>query len=57
MSDVLKTSGQGPVKIHLYAHLEDGHIAEFDIKGRYMIPPEMLSMLQKTPGYVKHSEA
>ena len=57
MSDVLNTAGQGPVKIHLYAHLDDGNIAEFGIKGRYMIPPEMLSLLQKTPGYVKHSEA
>jgi DNA polymerase-3 subunit alpha len=54
--DLLKIAGKGNVKIHLYAHLKD-HIAEMEIKGRYAIPPEMMSVLQKTPGFVKYSEA
>jgi DNA polymerase-3 subunit alpha len=56
MHDVLKISGVGNVKIHLYAHLEDGHIAEMELKGKYNIPQDMMSLLQKTPGYIKHSE-
>lgn len=57
LHDILQTAGQGPVKIHLYAHLSDGNIAEIDLKGRYAIPPEMMSVLQKSPGFIKYSEA
>lgn len=56
MHDILKLSGAGNVKIHLYAHLQDGHVAEMELKGKYNIPQDMMSMLQKTPGYIKHSE-
>jgi DNA polymerase-3 subunit alpha len=60
MHDILKVDnpngGAGNVKIHLYAHLEEGHIAEMEIKGKYNIPQDMMSQLQKTAGYVKHSE-
>lgn len=55
LHDILKDAGQGNVKIHLYAHLEE-HIAEMEIKGRYSIPQDMMSSLQKTAGYIKHSE-
>ena len=54
--DGLKLAGQGYVKVQLYAHLPDGHIAEIDIHGRHAIPPQMMSLLQKSPGYIKHSE-
>lgn len=57
MHDVLQSAQQGPVKIYLHAHLPDGHIAEMELKGRYSIPPEMVSMLQKSPGFMKYSEA
>ena len=57
MHDVLKISGSGNVKIHLYAHLEDGHIAELELAGKYNIPQDMVSMLQKTPGFIRYSEA
>ena len=61
MYDVLQAANQnsreGQVKIHLYAHLPDGHIAEMNLKGRYDIPSDMLSLLQKTPGFIKYSEA
>jgi hypothetical protein len=56
LHDVLKVSGAGNVKIHLYAHLDDGHVAEMVLKGKYSIPPDLISMLQKTPGFVKYSE-
>ncbi|MEZ5903180.1 MAG: DNA polymerase III subunit alpha [Alphaproteobacteria bacterium] len=56
LHDALQISGAGNVKIYLYAHLADGHIAEIELKGKYNIPQDMLSTLQKTPGYVKHSE-
>lgn len=55
LHDILVNAGQGLVKIHLYAHLKD-YIAEMELKGRYNIPQDMMSLLQKTPGYVKHSE-
>jgi len=55
LHDMLKDAGQGNVKIHLYAHLEE-HIAEMEIKGKYAIPPEMMRALEKTAGYIKHSE-
>ncbi len=55
LHDILKNAGQGNVKIHLYAHLEE-HIAEMEIKGKYSIPQDMMSTLQKTAGYIKHSE-
>ena len=51
----LEHAGRGAVKIHLIAHI-DGHEAAFDLKGRYQIPPDMISTLQKTPGFVKYSE-
>jgi DNA polymerase-3 subunit alpha len=57
MRDVLNSAQQGPVKVFVHAHLPDGHIAEMALKGRYSIPPEMVSVLQKTPGFVKYSEA
>lgn len=57
MHDILKISGSGNVKIHLYAHLEDGHIAEIELKGKYNIPQDMMSMLQKAPGFIKYAEA
>ncbi len=57
LHDVLQASGAGNVKVHLYAHLADGHIAEMSLKGKYSIPPDLISMLQKTPGFVKYSEA
>ncbi len=56
LHDILKISGAGNVKIHLYAHLKEGHIAEIELKGKYNIPQDMMSLLQKTPGYIKHSE-
>lgn len=56
LHDVLKTAEKGRVKVSLYAHLPNGHIAEMDIKGRYTIPLDMMSMLQKTPGFVKYLE-
>jgi len=52
----IANAGAGNVKIHLYAHLSDGYIAELEIKGRHSIPPELLSLLQKSPGFVKYSE-
>ncbi len=52
----IKNAGLGNVKIHLYAYLLDGHIAKIEIKGRHSIPPEMLSLLQKSPGFIKYSE-
>jgi DNA polymerase-3 subunit alpha len=55
--DGLKIAGQGMVKIYLHAYLPDGHVAEMEIPGRHTIPPEMLSMLQKTPGFVKYRES
>jgi DNA polymerase-3 subunit alpha len=55
LHDILKISGQGNVKIHLYAHIND-NIAEIELKGRYAIPSDLISMLQKTPGFVKYSE-
>ncbi len=55
LHDVLKISGAGNVKIHLYAHIND-NIAEIELKGRYTIPSDLISMLQKTPGFVKYSE-
>ncbi len=55
LHDMLKDAGQGNVKIHLYAHLEE-HIAEMEIKGRYNIPQDMVRTLEKTAGFVKYSE-
>ena len=55
LHDILANAEQGNVKIHLYAHLEE-HIAELEIKGRFSIPQDTMSVLQKTPGYIKHSE-
>ena len=55
LHDMLKEAGQGNVKIHLYAHLEE-HIAELEIKGKYSIPQDMMRTLEKTAGYLKHSE-
>ncbi len=55
LHDVLKDAGQGNVKIHLYAHLQD-HIAELEIKGKYAIPQDTMRALEKTAGYIKHSE-
>ncbi|HPF78762.1 MAG TPA: DNA polymerase III subunit alpha, partial [Alphaproteobacteria bacterium] len=57
LHDILAASGQGNVKIHLYAHLDNDHVAEVEIKGKYTIPPDMISLLQKTPGFVKYTEA
>ena len=57
MHDILKESGSGNVKIHLYAHLEDGYVAEMELKGKYNIPQDMISTLQKTPGFIKYAEA
>ncbi|MCI5059715.1 MAG: DNA polymerase III subunit alpha [Alphaproteobacteria bacterium] len=51
----LQQAGRGSVKVHLIAHIE-GCEAAFDLKGRYSIPSEMISTLQKTPGFVKYSE-
>jgi DNA polymerase-3 subunit alpha len=56
MHEMLKNAGRGNVKIHLYAHLNDGHIAEMEIKGKYDIPADMMRTLEKTAGYIKHSE-
>lgn len=55
LHDILSNAGQGMVKIHLYAHLQD-YVAEMEIKGKYSIPQDMMSVLQKTPGFVKYSE-
>ena len=52
----IENAGQGNVKIHIYAHLDTGQVAEMEIKGRHSIPPNLMSMLQKTPGFVKYSE-
>ncbi len=52
----IKNAGSGNVKIHLYAYLPNGYIAEMEIKGRHNIPPEMLNLLQKSPGFIKYSE-
>ncbi|MEM8833953.1 MAG: DNA polymerase III subunit alpha, partial [Pseudomonadota bacterium] len=52
----IENAGPGNIKIHLYAMLPDGHEAEIEIKGRHEIPPQLISMLQKSPGFVKHSE-
>jgi len=57
MHDILQHAGQGPVKVTLFAQLKDGYVAEFDLKGRYTIPSDMMSVLQKTPGFVKYSES
>lgn len=56
LHDVLATTEQGNVKIHLYAHIND-NIAEIELKGRYSIPSDMMSALQKTAGFVKYSES
>ena len=55
--DVIKDAELGPVKVHLYAYLPDGNIAEMEIKGRYTLPFDMMSRLQKTAGYIKHNES
>ena len=55
MHDMLATAEKGNVKIHLYAHVND-NIAKIELKGRYSIPADMISTLQKTAGYMKHSE-
>ncbi|MEM7618290.1 MAG: OB-fold nucleic acid binding domain-containing protein, partial [Pseudomonadota bacterium] len=52
----IQNAGQGNVKIHIYAHLDDGKVAEMEIKGRHNVPPELMSMLQKSPGFLKYSE-
>lgn len=56
MKDILSASGTGNVKIHLYAHLDDGHVAEMELRGKYSVPSDMMSALQKTPGFVRYSE-
>ena len=59
MHEMLAGAAQGAVKIKLMACIKDqgrDDIAEFELKGRYQIPPDMVSVLQKTPGFVKYSE-
>ncbi|MEM6810968.1 MAG: DNA polymerase III subunit alpha [Pseudomonadota bacterium] len=55
--DGLKIAGEGAVKVFIYAHLDNGYIAEIKLKGRHTIPPEMISVLQKSPGFIRHSES
>ena len=56
LHDALASGEKGNVQIRLYAHLPDGHIAEIALKGKYSIPADMISNLQKTAGFVKYSE-
>jgi len=54
--DALQISGDGNVKITIFAHTASDHIAEISVRGLYTIPPDMMTVLQKTPGFLKFSE-
>ena len=56
LHDALQDASSGLVQITLNAHLSNGVVASMRLDGRYSIPQDMLSQLQKSPGYLRHNE-
>ena len=57
VKELIGIEGKGGVKIHLYAHLPGGQIAELAVKGRWAVSPAAIAAIRSTPGIVRIEEA
>lgn len=56
LHDSLEHASAGMVRVKLCAHLPDGVKANIELPKRYTLPSDLISQLQKSAGYVRHSE-
>lgn len=57
LHDSLEHASAGMVQVKLRAHLPDGVKADIELPNRYTLPSDLISQLQKSAGYVRHTEA
>ncbi len=56
LHDVLESATSGLVQVKLKAQLPGGVISEIELPKRYTLPSDLASQLQKSAGYIRHSE-
>lgn len=56
LREFLDIEGSGAIKIKIFAHLQDDKNAEIDIKGRWALSPQAITMIRKSDGFVDIQE-
>lgn len=56
IKELIAIEGAGAVKIHLFAQLPDGQVAEISVPGRHSLSPAAIHAIHRTPGVLKVEE-
>jgi len=54
--DLIAIEGQGGVKVSVFAHANDGQVAEIALKGRWSMSPAAINAIRSTPGVIRIAE-
>jgi len=54
--DLINVEGQGGVKVSVFAHMDDGQVAEIALKGRWSMSPAAIAAIRSTPGVIRIAE-
>lgn len=56
LHDLMKIEGQGNVKVSVFAHMDDGQVAEIALNGRWSLSPAAIAAIRSTAGVVRIAE-
>ncbi|PZQ44951.1 MAG: DNA polymerase III subunit alpha [Micavibrio aeruginosavorus] len=56
ISDLIAVEGRGGVKISVFAHMDDGQIAEVALNGRWSLSPAAIAAIRSTAGVIRIAE-
>lgn len=56
IKEMINAEGQGGVKIHIFAHTQNGEVAEVKLKGRWSMSPQAINSIRATPGVIRVAE-
>lgn len=56
LHDLMQVEGQGAVKVSVFAHMDDGQVAEIALKGRWSLSPAAIAAIRSTPGVIRIAE-
>lgn len=56
LHDLMQVEGQGAVKVSVFAHMDDGQVAEIVLKGRWSLSPAAIAAIRSTPGVIRIAE-
>ncbi len=54
--DLINIEGNGNVKVNVFAYMNDGQVAEINLKGRWTLSPAAIAAIRSTPGVIRIAE-